>query len=47
MTTRGIRGMVKKRYMQASIVGGNKTTHSLRHSAITNAIRRGAVPLQV
>jgi len=32
--------MVKKRYMQTGIVGGNKTTHSLRHSAITNAIRR-------
>jgi len=28
-------------------VGDNKTTHSLRHSAITNAIRNGASPMQV
>ncbi len=47
MTTRGIRGMVKQRYLLAGVVGSDKTTHSLRHSAITNAIRRGAAPLQV
>ena len=47
MTTRAIRGMVKKRYLRAGVVGNNKTTHSLRHSAITNAIRRGGTPLQV
>lgn len=29
------------------MVGNAKTTHSLRHSAITNAIRRGASPMQV
>ena len=35
---RSIRGMVKRRYQDAGVVG-KKTTHSLRHSAITNAIR--------
>lgn len=45
MGLRGIRGMVKARYAQAGVVG-RKTTHSLRHSAITNAIRRGATPMQ-
>ena len=39
--------MVKSRYHQAGVVGNRKTTHSLRHSAITNAIRHGATPMQV
>ena len=42
----GIRMMVKARYRDAGVVG-NKSTHSLRHSAITNAIRHGASPMQV
>ena len=29
------------------MAGHRKTTHSLRHSAITNAIRHGATPMQV
>jgi integrase/recombinase XerD len=29
------------------VVGNRKSTHSLRHSAITNAIRHGATPMQV
>jgi integrase len=29
------------------VVNNGKTTHSLRHSAITSAIRNGATPLQV
>jgi site-specific recombinase XerD len=29
------------------VVGETKSTHSLRHSAITNAIRNGADPKQV
>jgi site-specific recombinase XerD len=47
LSARGIRGMVKKRYMEAGVVGLNKSTHSLRHSAISTAIRNGAEPLQV
>ena len=35
---RSIRGMVKRRYQDAGVVG-KRTTHSLRHSAITNANR--------
>jgi site-specific recombinase XerD len=47
LSTRAIRGMVKERYQMAGVVGDGKTTHSLRHSAITSAIRGGAEPLQV
>jgi integrase/recombinase XerD len=35
---------ILKRYFKLAGVVGNKTTHSLRHTAITNALRRG-VPL--
>jgi site-specific recombinase XerD len=47
LSTRAIRDMVKERYRMAGVAGKNKTTHSLRHSAITSAIRNGAEPLQV
>lgn len=47
LTTRAIRGMVKQRYEMAGVVGLSKSTHSLRHSAISTAIRNGAEPLQV
>ena len=47
LSTRSIRHTVKERFAQAGVVGDAKTTHSLRHSAITNAIRHGAKPLQV
>lgn len=47
LTLRGIRAIVKGYYHRAGVVGDKKTTHSLRHSAITNAIRKGAQPLQV
>ena len=47
LVTRSIRAMVKSRYQLAGVVGNRKTTHSLRHSAITNAIRHGATPMQV
>ncbi len=47
LALRSIRGMVKERYRAAGVVGERKTTHSLRHSAITNAIRQGGSPLQV
>jgi hypothetical protein len=39
--------MIKQRYRQAGVVGHRKTAHSLRHSAITNAIRHGGTPTQV
>ena len=47
LSSRAIRGMVKDRFHLAGVVNGGKTTHSLRHSAISNAIRNGAEPLQV
>ena len=40
LALRSIRDMVKGRYAAAGVVGDRKTTHSLRHSSITNAIRR-------
>jgi site-specific recombinase XerD len=46
LTTRAIRAMVKRRYRMAGVVGPRKTTHSLRHSAITSVIRHGATPMQ-
>jgi integrase len=43
--------MVKERFRLAGVVGDRKTTHSLRHGAITNAIRQalktGRSPLAV
>lgn len=47
LSTRFIRSMIKKRFRKAGIRSPKKTAHSLRHSAISNAIRRGATPLQV
>lgn len=41
-----IREIVKRHYKQAGILGLDKTTHSLRHSAISAAIRGGATPTQ-
>jgi site-specific recombinase XerD len=40
-----IRWTVKSYYKAAGVRGANKTTHSLRHSAISNAINNGA-PVQ-
>ncbi len=45
LSLRAIRAMVKQYYRVAGVHGERKTTHSLRHSAITNAIRHGA-PVQ-
>jgi site-specific recombinase XerD len=47
LSSRAIRAMVKKRYREAGVVGPRKSTHSLRHSAVTAAIRGGATPMQV
>ncbi len=45
LSLRAIRGIVKAAYKAAGVVGKNKTTHSLRHTAITTAVKRGA-PIQ-
>lgn len=47
LSLRSIRGMVKDYYKLAGVHGERKTSHSLRHSAITNAIRHGAPPQKV
>ena len=47
LSLRAIRYIAKKRFAAAGVVGDKKSTHSLRHSAITNAIRNGASPMQV
>jgi len=47
LSPRAIRNLVKAHYHAAGIFDETKTTHSLRHSAITSAIRHGATPLQV
>jgi integrase/recombinase XerD len=45
LSLRSIRGIVKGYFKAAGVLGKNKSTHSLRHTAITNAIRHGA-PIQ-
>ena len=47
LSTRAIRNLVKEHYHAAGVDDATKTTHSLRHSAITSAIRHGATPMQV
>lgn len=47
LSRRAIRGLVKQRFREAGVVSKGKTAHSLRHSAITSAIRNGATPRQV
>lgn len=45
LSLRAIRDLVKRYYKAAGVRGVGKTTHSLRHAAITNAVRHGA-PVQ-
>ena len=45
LSLRALRGIVKATFKAAGVVGKNKTTHSLRHTAITNAVKHGA-PVQ-
>jgi site-specific recombinase XerD len=45
LSARAIRRIVKNSYLAAGVVGDRKTTHSLRHTAITNAVKHGA-PIQ-
>jgi len=47
LTRTTIRHTIKRRFRDAGIISGRKTTHSLRHSAISSAIRHGAEPIQV
>lgn len=47
MSLRTLRSVVKKRMHQAGIRGTRKSTHSLRHTAITSAINHGSNPIQV
>jgi integrase/recombinase XerD len=42
-----VRIIVYRRKLSIGILSPRKTTHSLRHTAISNAIRNGAQPLQV
>lgn len=42
LTKNTIRRMVKRRLRRCGINSPTKTTHSLRHSAVTNALRHGA-----
>jgi integrase/recombinase XerD len=41
-----VRGMVKAAFVQAGIHGERKTSHSIRHTAISNVIRNGGNILQ-
>lgn len=45
LSLRAIRDLIKGYYKAAGVLGKSKTTHSLRHAAISNAIRHGA-PVQ-
>jgi site-specific recombinase XerC len=47
LSLRAIRQVVKGRYTKAGIEDSTKSTHSLRHSAISTAIRNGASLTQV
>jgi len=46
LSTRAIRDIVTGYFDQAGVTNGNKTTHSLRHSAITQVIQSGGTLMQ-
>jgi site-specific recombinase XerC len=46
LSTRAIREIVTGYYNLAGVAGDNKTTHSLRHSAITQVIKAGGTLMQ-
>ena len=46
LALRSIRSLVKERFERAGVVGESKTTHSLRHSAITSVLKNGGTPFQ-
>lgn len=43
LSLRALRGLVKGYYLAAGVYGSGKTTHSLRHTAITNAAKRAPI----
>lgn len=45
LSLRALRHMIKGYYLTAGVLGKDKTAHSLRHAAISNALRHGA-PVQ-
>jgi len=47
LSTRAIRDIITGQFHRAGVVGDTKTTHSLRHTAITQAIKNGGSPMQV
>jgi len=47
LSMRAIRDIVTGYYKAAGIVDPRKTTHSLRHSLVTNLIKHGAAPTQI
>jgi len=47
LTTRWIASIVKTAYRQAGILAADKTTHSLRHTLVTNLIRHGVAPTKI
>ncbi|MHB1357011.1 MAG: tyrosine-type recombinase/integrase [Anaerolineae bacterium] len=47
LTKRTIRALVKGNYRTAGIRDPRKTSHSLRHSLVTNLIRHGASPTAI
>ncbi len=47
LSMRAIRDLVTGYYKAAGIVDPRKTTHSLRHSLVTNLIKHGAAPTQI
>jgi site-specific recombinase XerD len=47
LSLRAIRQIVKERYIKAGVLDSTKTAHSLRHAAISTAIRNGASLTQV
>jgi integrase/recombinase XerD len=47
LSLRAIRGIVKECFRLAGIQSDHKTTHSLRHSAITKMLRAGLSPVKV
>ena len=47
LSMRTIRKLVKGYYLQAGIRNPRKTTHSLRHSLVTNLIRHGVNPTKI
>jgi site-specific recombinase XerD len=47
LSTRAIRDIITGHFEKAGVIGETKTTHSLRHTAITQAIKNGGSPMQV